>query len=140
MCVCVCICLSMCEYMCAHTYIYICVCVRVCVCVYVYICVCFRIHIERQQTQSINIAKHHLRPTSINININIQPWCLGTKHPSQITAVVRQFRLMFVCLFSCSGRIPGCRLFSTASMLEWLRISSPTTHRGAVRKDGAEIF
>ena len=30
----------------------------------------FWIHIERQQAQSINISKHPLRPTSINININ----------------------------------------------------------------------
>ena len=41
--------------------------------------------------------------------------------------------------FVVRGESPGCRLISTASMLEWLRISSPTTHRGAVRKDGAEI-
>jgi len=34
------------------------------------------------------------------------------------------------------GQSPGCRLFGTASMLE---SSSPATHRGAVRKDGAEI-
>jgi len=31
------------------------------------------------------------------------------------------------------GESPGCRLFGTASMLEWLWIPSPTTHRGAVR-------
>ena len=41
--------------------------------------------------------------------------------------------------FVVRGESPGCRLISTASMLEWLRNSSPTTHRGAVRKDGAEI-
>ena len=37
------------------------------------------------------------------------------------------------------GESPSCRLINTASMLEWLRsVPSPTTHRGAVRKDGAE--
>ena len=41
--------------------------------------------------------------------------------------------------FVVRGESPGCRLISTASMLEWLRNTSPTTHRGAVRKDGAEI-
>ena len=41
--------------------------------------------------------------------------------------------------FVVRGESPGCRLISTASMLEWLKISSPTTHRGAVWKDGAEI-
>jgi len=41
---------------------------------------------------------------------------------------------LFVLLFGENP--PGCRLFNTASMLEWLRNSSPTTHRGAVRKDG----
>ena len=50
---------------------------------------------------------------------------------------------MCVCVcvvcFVFRGESPGCRLFGTASMLEWLKISSPTTHRGAVRKDGAEI-
>ena len=45
---------------------------------------------------------------------------------------------MFVC-FVVRGESPDCRLFSTGSMLEWLRISSPTTHRGAVRKEGAKI-
>ena len=40
--------------------------------------------------------------------------------------------------FVVRGESPGCRLVSTASMLEWLRISSPTTHRGALPKDGAE--
>jgi len=37
------------------------------------------------------------------------------------------------------GESPGCRLFSTVSMLEGLRNSSTTTHRGVLRKDGAEI-
>jgi len=42
--------------------------------------------------------------------------------------------------FVVRGESPGCRLFGTASMLEWLRnLPPPTTHRGAVRKDGAEI-
>jgi len=45
---------------------------------------------------------------------------------------------VFVC-FVFRGEFPGCRLFGTASMLEWLRNSSPTTHRTAVWKDGAEI-
>jgi len=40
--------------------------------------------------------------------------------------------------FVVRGESPGCRLISTASMLEWLR-NLPTTHMGAVRKDGAEI-
>jgi len=39
---------------------------------YYYYCVCvfFRVHIKRQQAQSINISKHPLRPTSINLNTN----------------------------------------------------------------------
>ena len=42
--------------------------------------------------------------------------------------------------FFCGGESSGGRLFSTASMLEWLRLSPPpTTHRGAVRKDAAEL-
>jgi len=41
--------------------------------------------------------------------------------------------------FVVRGESPVCRLISTASMLEWLRNSSPTTHRGAVRKGGAKI-
>ena len=41
--------------------------------------------------------------------------------------------------FVVRGESPGCRLISTASMLEWLRNLLPTTHGGAVRKDGAEI-
>ena len=43
------------------------------------------------------------------------------------------------CCFVFPGESPGCHLFSIASMLEWLRNSSPTTHRGTVRKDGADI-
>ena len=46
---------------------------------------------------------------------------------------------VFVC-FVVRGESPGCRLISTASMLEWLRNLLPTTHRGAVRKDGAETL
>ena len=45
---------------------------------------------------------------------------------------------VLVC-FVVRGQSPSCPLFSTASMLGWLRNSSPTTHRGAVRKDGANI-
>ena len=41
--------------------------------------------------------------------------------------------------FIVRGESPGCCLFSTASMLEWLRNLLPTTHRGAVQKDGVEI-
>ena len=44
----------------------------------------------------------------------------------------------YVC-FVVRGESPGCRLFSTASMLECLRNPSPNTHMGAVRKGGAEI-
>ena len=36
--------------------------------------------------------------------------------------------------FVVRGESPGCRLISTASIFEWLRISSPTTHRGAYGK------
>ena len=43
------------------------------------------------------------------------------------------------CCFVVRGESPGCRLITTASMLEWLRNLLPTTHRGAVRKDGVEI-
>jgi len=43
---------------------YVRACVRVCV------RVCFRIHIERQQAKSINISKHPLRPTPINLKYN----------------------------------------------------------------------
>ena len=41
--------------------------------------------------------------------------------------------------FVVRGESPGCRLISTVSMLECWENSSPTTHRGAIRKDGAEI-
>jgi len=41
--------------------------------------------------------------------------------------------------FVVRGESPGCRLFGTASVFEWLRNLLPTTHRGAVRKDGVEI-
>jgi len=37
------------------------------------------------------------------------------------------------------GESAGSRLFSIAFILEWLRHLHPTTHRGAVLKDGAEI-
>ena len=33
--------------------------------------VCFRVHSKRQQAQSINISKHHSKPTSINLNTTI---------------------------------------------------------------------
>jgi len=45
---------------------------------------------------------------------------------------------LLIACFVFRGESPGRCLISTASMFEWLRNSSPTTHRGAVRKDGAE--
>jgi len=50
------------------------------------------------------------------------------------TALKKDTTLCFVF----QGESP-CRLFRTASMFEWLRDILPTTHRGAVRKDGAEL-
>ena len=44
---------------------------------------------------------------------------------------------LLVNCFIFRGESPGCRLFSTASMLEWLRKLLPT--RGTVQKDGAEM-
>jgi len=41
--------------------------------------------------------------------------------------------------FVVRGESQGCRLFGTASMLEWLRNALPHHYMGAVRKDGAEI-
>jgi len=48
--------------------------------------------------------------------------------------------MLFVCLFCCLGRIPKDITY-LAQPLCWSgwEISSPTTHRGAVRKGGAEI-
>ena len=42
--------------------------------------------------------------------------------------------------FVVRGESPGCRLFGTASMLEWLRICSPTTQRGTVRKVSPQLY
>jgi len=47
------------------------------------------------------------------------------------------FWLLIVLVFR--GESPVCRLFGTASMLEWLRNLLPHHSQGAVRKDGAEI-
>jgi len=64
-------------------------------------------------------------------NVNNYMWCY------QYTGTIMIQMVWFG--FVVPGESPGCLLISTASMLEWLRNSSPTTHRGAVWKDGAEI-
>ena len=77
--------------------------------------------------------------------LSVRIFIPSSEHPKQAKIVlsVRLFTtsihvLTSVC-FVVRGESPGCRLFGTASMLDWLRKSSPTTHRGALRKDGAEI-
>ena len=43
-------------------------------------------------------------------------------------------------MFGCSGRIPRLSLIRHSLYVGVVeKYSSPTTHRGAVRKDGAEI-
>jgi len=69
-------------------------------------------------------------------------WLLNPDTPQAITVVscmiyCRTYGWLIELFFWVES--PGCRLFSTASMLEWLRNTSPTTHRGAVWKNGAEI-
>ena len=59
-----------------------------------------------------------------NLKVNIYEAGLATDSKCTIKAITVFFK----------SNIPESK-----KLFEWFRISSPTTHRGAVRKDGAEI-
>ena len=81
-----------------------------------------------------NILRRHCQWRIIALNNNEK--CIANSWQLLINKSGRH--CLFVC-FVVRGEPKGCLLFGTASMFEWLRNHLSTTHRGAVRKDGAEI-
>jgi len=80
----------------------------------------------------ITPASHFIKDTLLLLLLIIK---LGKLFFISIYTFVKS---LFVCLVFW-GESPGCHLFGTASMLKWLKNSSPTTHSGVVWKDGAKI-
>ena len=63
-----------------------------------------------------------------------------SQNSAQCSALYHQHTRSDQCLFCCSGRIPRLSLIRYSLYVGVVeKSSSPTTQRGAVRKDGVEI-